>query len=508
MAQDLIEVMPFDYQIVEAANGRLRVEGVFQRADVENANKRVYPRGIWERITNDKGVVESLQGRSMYGELDHPPDGKTKLSRVSHIVTGLTLEKDGTVTGAAEVIENTPNGAILKALFEAGTRVGISSRGSGSVNSGVVGDDFKLTTFDFVARPSTPGATPTPGGSARHEASDATDNLVGDTTDNVSATHSVGPEDDYFQDMMQEFGAEMTVSELMEDEIDLHEFSRDVIQLHNWVTENSALLTGTALEETADAVMALSSTAVELAQNHPQQQGIVESLVQRLEESRQIIFGLTCASTAKVEEDTMDRKQFIQSRLQEAAEAADQDIQQEAEDLAAEISELSDEELTDLGLELGVIDVDDLEEDDDVEDVEHELLDDSEVAGYIEMLEGQLEEATGLVAELTQVVEEGESDIALKYEASLGVLQEAMAHYQMLQEAVGGQVKADALIENHLEQLEKGETTTQVTKSNNSVEEDIDNIEDLLDESGTATDPTMVRNVQLAEDALTKLGLN
>lgn len=88
-------------------------------------------------------------------------DGKTSLKRVSHIITGLEIEDDGTVVGIAEILD-TPSGKILQELFNSGTRVGISSRGTGSLGKDrpVVQDDYKLETWDFVANPSTSGAYP------------------------------------------------------------------------------------------------------------------------------------------------------------------------------------------------------------------------------------------------------------------------------------------------------------------------------------------------------------
>lgn len=172
MSKNLVELkdtIPFDYkiQLDEDRDGKnwLVVEGVFQRADAKNANGRVYPRKVLEGQIKDERIVESLQKRSMLGELDHPDDGKTSLKRVSHIVTELWMEPNGDCMGRALILNN-PQGEILKELFRAGCQVGISSRGSGSVrNSGdgaVVQEDFKLNTFDFVVTPSTYGAYPTP----------------------------------------------------------------------------------------------------------------------------------------------------------------------------------------------------------------------------------------------------------------------------------------------------------------------------------------------------------
>ena len=166
----LIETMPFDYKVelIESKQGGetwLEVQGRFQHADLQNQNGRVYPRSLWEKILNDGNVTNSLKEGAMLGELDHPEDGKTSLKRVSHIITGLQMEATGEVTGRARILNN-EHGKQLKEIFAAGGKVGISSRGSGSVKpvngAQVVQEDFKLNTFDFVVTPSTPNAFPKP----------------------------------------------------------------------------------------------------------------------------------------------------------------------------------------------------------------------------------------------------------------------------------------------------------------------------------------------------------
>lgn len=163
MTNTLSDTLPFVYQIQESAGKPFIVKGVFQRAEAKNHNGRVYPRSLWEKILEDKTIIESLNRRRMLGELDHPNDGEVKLSRVSHLVTGLEMMEDGTVIGSAEVMD-TPSGQILKELFRRKAEVGISSRGSGSVleedGNEVVQEDFELQTFDFVSQPSTFGAYP------------------------------------------------------------------------------------------------------------------------------------------------------------------------------------------------------------------------------------------------------------------------------------------------------------------------------------------------------------
>lgn len=168
---NLNEVMWFQYHITldEGRDGGLmEVEGVFQRADAKNANGRVYPRKVLESAITSAQIQEALKTRGMLGELDHPADGKTSLNRVSHFITELRIEPTGDVIGKATIL-NTPEGQRLQEYFRAGLRIGISSRGAGSVAAGtgqyagaqVVQEDFRLSTFDFVVTPSTFGAYPT-----------------------------------------------------------------------------------------------------------------------------------------------------------------------------------------------------------------------------------------------------------------------------------------------------------------------------------------------------------
>lgn len=139
----------------------LRVRGVFQRADEANNNKRVYPKKILDReIERLRPVFES---RQLVGELDHPSDAVVSLKNASHLITNLYWNgKD--VIGEAEILP-TPAGKIAEALIRSGVKIGISSRGVGSLTEGVngkiVNEDYQMLTFDLVADPSTKGAYPT-----------------------------------------------------------------------------------------------------------------------------------------------------------------------------------------------------------------------------------------------------------------------------------------------------------------------------------------------------------
>jgi hypothetical protein len=132
--------------------------GIMQRADAQNGNGRIYPRPILEReMENYKKLVRE---RRALGELDHPEDSVVNLKNASHMVTDVWWDGND-VMGKVQVL-NTPSGQVLQALVGAGVKLGISSRGLGSVSEGngttMVEDDFQLICFDFVSEPSTTGA--------------------------------------------------------------------------------------------------------------------------------------------------------------------------------------------------------------------------------------------------------------------------------------------------------------------------------------------------------------
>lgn len=144
------------------SDGKIKVKGEFAKCDVATENKRVYPEGVWNKEIGrlNKAITE----RRVFGEMDHPADGRTSLQRVSHIVTNLKVSKDGKVVGEAEILP-TEAGKNLSALLSSGCKVGVSSRGYGSTKSNdkgeeVVQHDYKLVTFDFVAEPADSDAYP------------------------------------------------------------------------------------------------------------------------------------------------------------------------------------------------------------------------------------------------------------------------------------------------------------------------------------------------------------
>jgi len=157
MSQLLIETNLFEAKINEQ-DGKLIVSGVLQRAGAKNQNGRVYPRDILQREV--KQYQQLIDERRALGELDHPDSSVVNLQNVSHNVVEIGWEGDD-VVGKVEILP-TPSGNILRELFKSGIRLGISSRGMGSVKDGADGlevqEDFNLIAFDFVSNPSTHGA--------------------------------------------------------------------------------------------------------------------------------------------------------------------------------------------------------------------------------------------------------------------------------------------------------------------------------------------------------------
>lgn len=145
-------------------NAPLVVKGILQKANERNQNGRSYPRAILEReVENYK--KNFVNERRAVGELDHPNTSVVELKNVSHNITEVHWEGDS-VVGTVEIL-TTPAGNILRELIKSNIRLGISSRGLGSVkenrDGGVtVGDDFELVAWDFVSNPSTRGAFMSP----------------------------------------------------------------------------------------------------------------------------------------------------------------------------------------------------------------------------------------------------------------------------------------------------------------------------------------------------------
>ena len=173
MKQLLVDYLPFEIkpehitESIKENDGKLIVRGVLQRAEAKNQNGRIYPREILQREAKKYHKEFIIQRRAM-GELDHPESSVVNLANVSHNIREMKWKNDDLV-GVVEVLP-TPAGNILKELFKSNIKLGISSRGMGSVETIKEADedgqgqtvavqpDFELIAFDFVSNPSTQGA--------------------------------------------------------------------------------------------------------------------------------------------------------------------------------------------------------------------------------------------------------------------------------------------------------------------------------------------------------------
>lgn len=141
-------------------NGTISIPALLQRGDAANQNGRVYPLEILQREA-EKYDVEFVKQHRALGELDHPESTVVNLKNVSHNITEMHWDGND-LRGIIEILP-TPAGNIVRDLMKAGIRIGVSSRGVGSVSSlgkeqVMVEDDYNLICFDIVSNPSTHGA--------------------------------------------------------------------------------------------------------------------------------------------------------------------------------------------------------------------------------------------------------------------------------------------------------------------------------------------------------------
>ena len=164
--QLLVDVRPFDIsrtkidESIKENNGRLVVKGILQRAESKNQNGRVYPREVLMKEVQKYSETQVTERRAL-GELDHPDSSVVNLNNASHNVLEMHWKGDD-LLGTVEIL-STPAGNILKELFKSGIKLGISSRGLGSVETIKEADgedatvqvqpDFELIAFDFVSNP-------------------------------------------------------------------------------------------------------------------------------------------------------------------------------------------------------------------------------------------------------------------------------------------------------------------------------------------------------------------
>ena len=135
------------------------IEGIFMQAEKKNRNGRIYPKETLFKA-EEKYIAEQVTPGRAVGELDHPEGPQINLDKVSHKITALKFDGDN-VVGKAQVLE-TPMGQIVEGLIKGGVKLGVSSRGMGTVenrgNDTIVNDDYILATVDIVQDPSAQGA--------------------------------------------------------------------------------------------------------------------------------------------------------------------------------------------------------------------------------------------------------------------------------------------------------------------------------------------------------------
>jgi len=155
------EVSDAEY-IVEETNGKknYKIRGIFMQADMKNRNGRIYPMETLAKEVN-RYNEQFVEQKRAFGELGHPDGPTVNLERVSHMITDLKPEGKNFI-GEAKIMD-TPYGKIVKNLIDEGAKLGVSSRGMGSLEnkggSNYVGRDFYLATAaDIVADPSAPDA--------------------------------------------------------------------------------------------------------------------------------------------------------------------------------------------------------------------------------------------------------------------------------------------------------------------------------------------------------------
>ena len=161
----LIETQTFKQSSLKLTEGRMSdrgnpiVGGILATAEVKNGNGRYYKKSLWQREI-DK-YMDCVKERRALGELDHPESSVVNLKNASHNIIDIYWDGN-TVMGKIEILP-TPSGNILKALLESNIKLGVSSRGMGSLKENAEGllevqDDFDLLCWDFVSTPSNPGS--------------------------------------------------------------------------------------------------------------------------------------------------------------------------------------------------------------------------------------------------------------------------------------------------------------------------------------------------------------
>ena len=156
------EIQDVEYITEQKENGKknYKIKGIFMQADIKNRNGRIYPEQVLVKEVK-RYNKDQINNNRAYGELGHPEGPTINLERASHMITSLVPDGKNFI-GEAKIL-STPMGEIVKNLLDDGAKLGVSSRGMGSLNQKnganyVNGDFYLATAADIVADPSAPNA--------------------------------------------------------------------------------------------------------------------------------------------------------------------------------------------------------------------------------------------------------------------------------------------------------------------------------------------------------------
>lgn len=158
---EMVEDVEYIQEAKEDGSKKFYIEGVFLQSAIKNRNGRLYPEHIMDKEVA-RYIKESIDNNTALGELGHPAGPQINLNLVSHRI--VSLKKEGTDYVGKALITSTPMGDIARGLMESGVKLGVSSRGMGTLKPNKDGinevqEDFRLATAaDIVADPSAPGA--------------------------------------------------------------------------------------------------------------------------------------------------------------------------------------------------------------------------------------------------------------------------------------------------------------------------------------------------------------
>ena len=160
MSESTLQDVEYITEQNEDGKKNYKIKGIFMQADIKNKNGRVYPMEILQKEVK-RYNKEFINEKRAYGELGHPEGPTVNLERASHMITALYPDGKNFI-GEAKVL-STPMGEIVKSLMDEGAKLGVSSRGMGSLDqkdgASYVRDDFYLATAaDIVSDPSAPSA--------------------------------------------------------------------------------------------------------------------------------------------------------------------------------------------------------------------------------------------------------------------------------------------------------------------------------------------------------------